>query len=285
MTMSPSFWCCHPARRDSLLDTSARERRWYLGVRRRCTIFADHSRQRDRPDRGTSVSLRLALLEIARHQRATVRQFDPGPPMNKMMHAAPALNNLRAGIDHRSAAALLRGLDPTVAERLLSSPRTRRSRRRIPGVSAGPWRVGRPGRLRARYPRLFFRSLACLRHRDRRRAQRPAATLARHGGGDCRACQPHRPQGRRVALTYLVFSAPASADGRDLAVCIEFDGARALVTWLDTLPDWAAGRIRLKWHSTQPPFEEPEQQARALAIIHALWRGGVLLRPALAGPS
>lgn len=205
--------------------------------------------------------------------------------MSKVMHAAPALNTLRAGIDHRSAATLLPGLDPTVAERLLSSPRLVDRAAEFLESRLGHGELdGLDGCARdilgssSEALHAFAIAIGAVLNGQRLRLLVTAAEIA---GLASRI----GPQGRRVALTYLVFSAPASADGRDLAVCIEFDGARALVTWLDTLPDWAAGRIRLKWHSTQPPFEEPEQQARALAIINALWRGGVLLRPALAGPS
>jgi hypothetical protein len=205
--------------------------------------------------------------------------------MSKVMHAAPALTTLRAGIDHRSAAALLPGLDPTVAERLLSSPRlvdraaefleTRLGHGELDGLDgcARDLLGASPEALHA-----FAIAIGAVLNGQRLRLLVTAAEIA---GLASRI----GPQGRRVALNYLVFSAPPFADGRELAVCIEADGAQALVTWLDTLPHWAAGRIRLKWHSAQSPFEEPEQQARALAIIHALWRGGVLLRPALASPS
>jgi hypothetical protein len=205
--------------------------------------------------------------------------------MSKVMHAAPALNTLRAGIDHRSAATLLPGLDPTVAERLLSSPRLVHRAAEFLEARLGQGELdaldgcardllgSSPEALHA-----FAIAVGAVLNGQRLRLLVTAAEIA---GLASRI----GPQGRRVALTYLVFSAPTYVDGRELAVCIESDGARALVTWLDTLPHWAAGRIRLKWHSAQPPFEEPEQQARALAIIHALWRGGVLIRPALAGPS
>jgi hypothetical protein len=205
--------------------------------------------------------------------------------MSKVTDAVPAPTTLRAGIDHRSAAALLPGLDPTIAERLLSSTRlfdraaefleARLGQGELDGLDgcARDLLGSSPEALHA-----FAIAIGAVLNGQRLRLLVTAAEIA---GLASRI----GPQGRRVALNYLVFSAPPSGNGRELAACIEADGEQALVTWLDTLPYWAAGRIRLKWYSTQPPFEEPEQQARALAIIHALWRGGVLLRPVLAGPS
>jgi hypothetical protein len=75
-------------------------------------------------------------------------------------------------------------------------------------------------------------------------------------------------------------------DTGTLADDIERDGAWCMAAWIDTLPDWAAARVRLKWHgpSASPApaaFASPapaasaspageQQRASAARIIRAL---------------
>jgi hypothetical protein len=187
----------------------------------------------------------------------------------------------RPGIDPRSAALLLPGLPPGIAAQLLASPRlaertaaileTRLGRMDLDSLDdcARDLVIATPDAIYA------FATLAgAVLNGHRLRLLVTAGEIAdlnsRIG-----------PRARRVALDHLLYAAPPAADTRDLILGIEADGASIFSTWLDTLPHWAAGRIRLKWHSAEAAYSDPEAQARAFAIIYALWQASALMRPSL----
>jgi hypothetical protein len=187
----------------------------------------------------------------------------------------------RPSIDFRSAALLLPGLASTIAAQLLASPRL--AERAAAFLEARLGRMDLEGLddcgrdlLNAAPDAIHaFTTLAgAVLNGHRLRLLVTAAEIAD-------LANRIGPRARRVALDHLSYATPASTDRRDLVAGIEADGASAFSTWLDTLPHWAAGRIRLKWHSMAPAYSDPEAQARALAIIYGLWETGALPRPVL----
>jgi hypothetical protein len=65
------------------------------------------------------------------------------------------------------------------------------------------------------------------------------------------------------------YSSPAN-DVATLADDIERDGRRCMAAWIDALPDWAAARMRLKWHGDSvPPAWTPKRDA-AVRIVRAV---------------
>lgn len=81
-----------------------------------------------------------------------------------------------------------------------------------------------------------------------------AALTARHGEAV-----------RTMALRFAALS-PNSVAGDELAEDIVHDGARCLAAWIETLPNWVAARVRLKWRAAEPPLADP----RAVAIVRAV---------------
>jgi hypothetical protein len=64
-------------------------------------------------------------------------------------------------------------------------------------------------------------------------------------------------------------SSPAD-DAATLAEDIEQDGTRCMAAWIDALPDWAAARMRLKWHGEPVPPAWTRQREAAVRIIRAV---------------
>jgi hypothetical protein len=61
-----------------------------------------------------------------------------------------------------------------------------------------------------------------------------------------------------------------TTDGAEaLADDIQRDGVRCMAAWIDTLPGWAAARIRLKWPPTNTPLDDAAR-ACAVPIVRAV---------------
>ena len=82
------------------------------------------------------------------------------------------------------------------------------------------------------------------------------------------------PQARTLALRHAALAPPGvpACDPDGLGDAIARDGARCLSAWIDTLPAWAAKRVRLKW--LVPPWSGSPARAGegmvAAGIVRAL---------------
>jgi hypothetical protein len=100
------------------------------------------------------------------------------------------------------------------------------------------------------------------------------------GADIARLCARLGNDTRRAALRHAAL-APAEkrtegATGRGpdeadlLADDIESDGARCLAAWIESLPDWAASRVRLKWQRGPHFATDDSGRACAVRIVRAL---------------
>jgi hypothetical protein len=62
----------------------------------------------------------------------------------------------------------------------------------------------------------------------------------------------------------------AADDANALADDIERDGGRCFSAWIDTLPGWAASRVRLKWRGGLELPASEDERACAARIVRAL---------------
>lgn len=79
----------------------------------------------------------------------------------------------------------------------------------------------------------------------------------------------------RVAALRHVALAPenaiaASGETGDLEADIVHDGRRCVAAWIDTLPRWAAARMRLKWRAPPLPPLPVAGRAHAVRIVRTL---------------
>jgi hypothetical protein len=158
------------------------------------------------------------------------------------------------------------GLQAETARRLLSSPRlaARASRLLLQRLGEGDPAMLEPAdrALAAAGGEILEMVAACagaVWHTRRVRALVLGADIAR-------LCARLGDDTRRAALRHAALApaeawavgangrSPDEADG--LADDIERDGARCLAAWIDSLPDWAASRVRLKWR-LGPAFAAP----------------------------
>ena len=77
---------------------------------------------------------------------------------------------------------------------------------------------------------------------------------------------------RGAALRHadLAPNEPGGEPSADLAAEIVRDGRRCVAAWIDTLPAWAAGRVRLKWRTRSLPALPEQESATAVRIVRTL---------------
>lgn len=88
-------------------------------------------------------------------------------------------------------------------------------------------------------------------------------------GADIAALCHRCGEDAREAALHHAELAPDDATARgeqtgELEVDIAHDGRRCVAAWIDTLPAWAAARMRLKWRA--PPLPPLPDRARATAV-------------------
>ncbi len=172
-----------------------------------------------------------------------------------------------AWADPVSAAPLIAsGLMTETARRLLRSPRTAT---RASHVLAQQLGRGDPGALDPADAILLSADTArldgiavcvgCVWHGQRVRALISNADIAalnvRFG-----------TRAREAALRHTHFATGSQGESNDLHADILRDGMRCIAAWINALPDWAAGRMRLKWAGDHIP-DAVETRTRLVRMI------------------
>lgn len=75
---------------------------------------------------------------------------------------------------------------------------------------------------------------------------------------------------RHAALAWAPVQPGAAEDANTLADEIVGDGAACLAAWMESLPDWASARVRLKRPAEGPLPEDAEARRRAVLIVHTV---------------
>jgi hypothetical protein len=75
---------------------------------------------------------------------------------------------------------------------------------------------------------------------------------------------------RHAALAPLEGNSPDIDDAGGLPDDIVRDGAHCMSAWIDTLPDWAASRVRLKFPGATRPAGSADRHASAVQIVRTL---------------